>query len=51
MVIKSNNTEWIQEKIREGLDIGKGQIELEIVNHAKPNKTEEFKRVKISYFP
>ena len=42
MVIKSNNTEWIQEKIREGLDIGKGQIELEIVNHAKPNKTEEF---------
>ena len=40
MVIKSNNTEWIQEKIREGLDIGKGQIELEIANHVKPNKIE-----------
>ena len=50
MVIKSNN-KMDSGKIREGLDIGKGQIELEIVNHAKPNKTEEFARVKISYFP
>ena len=40
-----------QEKIREGLDIGKGQIELEIEIIAKPIKLRNLQRVKISYFP
>ena len=44
LIIKANNTQSIQEKIREGLEIGKGQIEIENVNDKNSRSAKEFPR-------